>query len=61
MNSDDKKIVWIVGICCVSFVVLILSVFSLYNQRVKTYVENGYTQQTLQGNDYSHWIKPEIK
>jgi len=61
MNSDDKKIVWIVGICCVSFVVLVLSAVSLCNQRVKIYVENGYTQQTLQGDNYSHWIKPETK
>ena len=61
MNSNDKKIVWIVGICCVSFVVLLLSAFSLHNQRVKIYVENDYTQQTLQGDTCAHWIKSEAK
>ena len=57
MDSEDKRIVGITGMV----VIAIISLFSLivfwHCYIVKTYTNAGYTRTTLQGSDYTHWVK----
>jgi len=57
MESYDKRNVWMLGIGCVAIVSLVLGLFALSNCRTRIFVENGYTRQTLQGEDYVQWVK----
>lgn len=57
MDSGDKRNVNIVGIACATVIFLVLGCFKLYNAQIKVFVENGFTQQTLQGQAGTHWVK----
>lgn len=59
MNSEHKFGVWVIGIVSVSILTLALVVNGLNNARIKTYVENGYTQATLQGSESAKWVKED--
>lgn len=50
---------WIVGIAATSIVILALGLTSLYNNRLETYVENGYTRTTLVGHELATWVKED--
>ena len=57
MSSEYKFwiICWIIlGITAIA---ITLGSHYLYNQRVKHYIDNGYTQKTLIGEDYCQWVK----
>ena len=57
MDSADKRNVWLLGIGCATVISLALGIFALSNCRIRIFVENGYTRQTLQGEDYAQWVK----
>jgi len=59
MESKDRANVYMVSIICVNVIWLILGCFILHNRRIKIFVENGYTQQTLQGETGSEWVLPD--
>lgn len=55
--SEDRGIVWIVGIICLSIFAIILSYYiSDYAEKVEAF-ENGYEQVVEPGNMHTLWKK----
>ena len=57
MDSEQKFWAWIIGIICISTVVLVLGIMSLNNTRTKMFVDNDYTRESVKGYNYPQWIK----
>jgi len=53
-ESDEGKNLALTLIC---FTILIITSVYFYNLRVKHYVDNGYSRETLIGSDLVVWVK----
>ncbi len=59
LDSEQKFWAWVVSVVSVSIVTLALGLTALLNNRIETYVENGYTRTTLVGHDLATWVKED--
>lgn len=57
MDSEDKKVVWIVGLLLLFIIMLFAVIAYWHTSVVKTYVSNGYNRTTLPGVSRTYWVK----
>ena len=58
MNIEKNlAIFWSICVICVTVGTIYLT--QLHTERVKHFIDNGYTRTTLVGSDYRTWVKGE--
>lgn len=57
MNAENKMIVWIVALVCFSFLSTVAIILYTDHSNKKIFVENGYEQVMLLGEEVSKWQK----
>jgi len=57
MNAENKMIVWIVALVCFSFLSMVAIILYTDHSNKKIFVENGYEQVMLLGEEVSKWQK----
>jgi len=57
MNAENKMIVWIVALVCFSFLSTVAIISYTDHSNKKIFVENGYEQVMLLGEEVSKWQK----
>jgi len=57
MNAENKMIVWIVALVCFSFLSTVAIILYTDHSNKKIFVENGYEQVMLLGEELSKWQK----
>jgi len=57
METENKMIVWIVALVCFSFLSMVAIILYTDHSNKKIFVENGYEQVMLLGEEVSKWQK----
>jgi len=54
---DNKTFIIIVAIIAAAATTTIVGSIYFYNQRLKSAFENGYSEQSVYGQNGTHWVK----
>jgi len=55
----EKNLAILLSICVICVTIGTIYLTQLHTERVKHFIDNGYTRTTLVGSDYRTWVKGE--